>query len=60
MAQAFGVQDKADGIRAGGHGGVYVLFAREAADFDAGSGVGLGHGSQSKVAVRSGKPHSGA
>ena len=37
VARAFGVEHKADGIRASGHGGVHILLAREAADFDSGA-----------------------
>ena len=36
-ARAGRIQHKADGIDPGGDGGVYILLAREAADFDAGA-----------------------
>lgn len=60
-ARAGGVQHKADGIDTGGHGGVHVLLACQAAHFDAGAVQGgwgrVAHGSQSYAAVRVGKPH---
>jgi len=47
--RALVVQHKADGVGAGGHGGVHVGLAGEAADLDSGA-LGL-HGSQPMAGV---------